>query len=274
MAAIQSHMELGGAHRSESFVERKHESVETFPANWYTSPEMFELERRAIFSRRWLMLTHSSRVKDPGDFVRYQISGFDIVLSRDRSGNVVAFHNVCRHRAYPVVEQDQGTAKIFSCRYHGWSYGLNGKLAKAPGYQDLSNFDKRQNGLFSIHTRVDANGLIWINLDAQTEPEVAWENKFGGVEKQDCFKHFDFDNHDFSHAWQTDVKYNWKKAAENRHCAVTHPDVPEVANLDTCDMTPNDEPIDHDESAPERQMEKSRHFASISCWPYALVTVS
>jgi phenylpropionate dioxygenase-like ring-hydroxylating dioxygenase large terminal subunit len=92
------------------------------------------------------------------------------------------------------MEKTQGTAKIFACRYHGWSYGLNGKLAKAPNYQELE-FDRSQNGLFPIHVRVDVKGFVWINLDAKEEPEVAWEDDFEDVDKQERFEQFDFDDY-------------------------------------------------------------------------------
>ncbi|KAF1972918.1 ISP domain-containing protein [Bimuria novae-zelandiae CBS 107.79] len=278
MAAILNYVGLGGASKPNPPLEKEKETMRALPANWYTSPEMYELERRAIFSRKWLILTHSLRIKNAGDFLRYQIAGFDIVVSRDRSGNVTAFHNVCRHRAYPVIEQDQGTAKIFACRYHGWSYGLNGKLAKAPGYQDIPDFDKSQNGLFSIHTRVDVNGFIWVNLDAQTEPEVPWEKDFEGVDQQERFKHFDFSNFDFDHVWKIDAEYNWKIAADNYnecyHCATTHPDVQEMATLEAYDVTPKDAHIDHDASQTEEQIKKGLHIASTFYWPNASMTVS
>ncbi|KAF1953416.1 ISP domain-containing protein [Byssothecium circinans] len=254
------------------------EAIRALPANWYTSPEMYELERRAIWSRKWLIMTHELRLKEPGDFLRYQISGFDLVISRDRAGQITAFHNVCRHRAYPVVEQDKGTAKIFSCRYHGWSYGLNGKLAKAPGYQDLPNFDKSENGLFPIHTRIDVNGFIWVNLDAKETPEIAWEEDFDGVDQQERFKIYDFSNYDFDHIWSIDAEYNWKVAADNYnecyHCKTTHPDIPALANLDTYDVYPKDAHIDHDAATTQEQAKAGLQVASTYYWPHASMTVS
>lgn len=112
--------------------------IRALPAQWYTSKEMYELERRAIFCRKWLFITHQNRIPEPGDFLRYTVAGYQFVIARDRVGNVNAFHNVCRHRAYPVIEKECGQAKIFQCRYHGWTYGVDGKLAKAPGYNILS----------------------------------------------------------------------------------------------------------------------------------------
>ncbi|KAF2447735.1 ISP domain-containing protein [Karstenula rhodostoma CBS 690.94] len=276
MAALLDKIGLGG--NKEPAPSSDREPVRALPASWYTSPEMYELERRAIFSRKWLMMTHSLRLKNTGDFLRYHIAGFDLVLSRDRQGDISAFHNVCRHRAYPVIEQDQGTAKIFSCRYHGWSYGLNGKLAKAPGYQDVPGFDKQQNGLFKIHVRTDAKGFVWINLDASEEPEVPWVSDFRGVDEQERFNNFDFDNYEFDHTWKIDAEYNWKIAADNYnecyHCATTHPDVPDVANLETYDVHPKDKHIDHDASASEEQIKKGMHIASTYYWPFTSMTVS
>jgi phenylpropionate dioxygenase-like ring-hydroxylating dioxygenase large terminal subunit len=254
------------------------EPVRALPANWYTSPEMYELERRAIFSRKWLILTHQVRLKEAGDFLRYQIAGFDFVVSRDRAGKINAFHNVCRHRAYPVVEQDKGKAKIFSCRYHGWSYGLNGKLAKAPGYQELEGFDKSQNGLFPIHVRVDVNGFIWVNLDAKKETEIPWEADFDGVDQQDRYKFYDFENYEFDHMWSIEADYNWKIAADNYnecyHCKTTHPDVPALANLESYDVTPKAAQILHDAATTDEQRQAGLQIASTYYWPYASMTVT
>ena len=87
---------------------------------------------------------------------------------------------------------------------------MNGKLSKAPGYQELSGFDKEANGLFKIHTHVDKIGYIWINLDAKETPEVSWESVFAGVDTQDRYSQFNFDDYVYDHSWQMDGAYNWK----------------------------------------------------------------
>lgn len=276
MAAILD--SIGVCDSKESTTAPGGESVRALPASWYTSSEMYELERRAIFSRMWLMVTHSLRLKNTGDFLRYQIAGFDIVLSRDRQGDIAAFHNVCRHRAYPVIEQDQGTAQIFSCRYHGWSYGLNGKLAKAPGYQDLLDFDKQQNGLFKIHVRTDTNGFVWINLDASPEPEVTWESNLRRVEEQERLKNFDHGNYGFDHTWKVDVMCNWKIAADHynqsNHYTTTYPEISELAKLETHDGQFKDRHTEGGASTSEGQIKREVHIASSYHWPYASLTVS
>jgi phenylpropionate dioxygenase-like ring-hydroxylating dioxygenase large terminal subunit len=92
------------------------------PSTWYRSQALYELERRAVFSKQWMLITHKNRLTKPGDYVRYQIAGFPFFLIMDRQNVLRGFHNVCRHRAYPVIKPDapdSGTKSILACYYHG-----------------------------------------------------------------------------------------------------------------------------------------------------------
>lgn len=230
--------------------------TQALPASWYTSQELYELERRAVFSRKWLLTTHISRLPNTGDWLQYKIADYPFVLVKDREGKINAFHNVCRHRAFPVVTEESGKSRIFSCKYHGWSYGLNGKLAKAPGYQELEGFDKSQNGLLPIHIHVDNNGFIWVNLDGKEKPEIAWEDDFKEIDLQPRFKDLDFTNFQFDHTWEMEGEYNWKLLADNYHCQASYPDTPDFANAE-----------------PE-QIERGLKTASTYYFPNASMTVS
>ncbi|KAJ5797503.1 uncharacterized protein N7503_006799 [Penicillium pulvis] len=64
--------------------------VRALPASWYTSQDMYELERRAIFSRKWLLTTHKHRVANPGDSVRYDAAGFEFIILKDHQGTISA----------------------------------------------------------------------------------------------------------------------------------------------------------------------------------------
>lgn len=96
-------------------------AVRALPASWYRSEPMYDLERRAIFSKQWLVVTHKTRFVNDGDFLQVTEAGFNFFLIRDRKGEIQGFHNICRHRAYPLVEQDCGNKKIIACKYHGTS---------------------------------------------------------------------------------------------------------------------------------------------------------
>lgn len=191
------------------------DAVSALPASWYTSQEMYELERRAIFSKKWLLTTHKLRLPESGDWLRYEVAGFEFVITKDRTGKINAFHNVCRHRAFPIVTAEKGHNSVLSCKYHGWSYGLNGKLAKAPGYQDIEGFDKSKNSLLPIHVHIDLKGFIWVNLDASEKPEIAWSDDYDGTDRQTKSEGYNFDDYHFDHAWEMEGEYNWKILADN-----------------------------------------------------------
>ncbi|PLB38274.1 aromatic ring-hydroxylating oxygenase subunit alpha [Aspergillus candidus] len=205
------------------------------PALWYRSPSLFALERRAIFSKKWLVITHQVRFQNVGDYVKYDIAGYNIFVIKDRKGCLRAFHNVCRHRAYPVMEAGCGTARIIACKYHGWSYGLDGQLAKAPKYQDLEGFDKAANGLFPIHIHEDQLGFVWVNLEASPEPTTPWGEDFAGVDEQPRLQHFDLSEYHFDHQWEMMGDYNWKTLADNYnecyHCPTGHPAINGLSDL-------------------------------------------
>lgn len=96
-------------------------TIKALPASWYSSPRMYELERRAVFSKKWILVSHKNRFPETGDYVRITEAGITFFLIKDRQGNIRAHHNVCRHRAYPLIEKDSGTASILACKYHGKS---------------------------------------------------------------------------------------------------------------------------------------------------------
>lgn len=269
---------LLGAQDTSNKATGEKSPVRALPASWYTSHEMFELERRAIFSRKWLLTTHKARFPNTGDWVRYDVAGYQFVVVKDRDGKINAFHNVCRHRGFPVVTEEKGSSRIFSCKYHGWSYGLNGNLAKAPGYQELEGFDKSKNGLFQIHVHVDNNGFIWVNLDARETPGIAWEDDFKAIDLQPRFDHYSFEDYVFDHTWEMEGDYNWKILADNYnecyHCQTSHPDIPAVADLASYSVSTKHGSIIHDGHSTPEQVERGLRVASTYYFPNASMNVS
>lgn len=130
-----------------------------------------------------MLLTHVLRFDKSGDFQEFNIAGYSFFLIKGREGKINGFHNVCRHRAFPVVQAKSGNAKILSCRYHGWAYGLNGKLAKAPRFDTVEGFDKSKQSLLPVNVHVDKFGFVWANLQAG-EPDISWEKSNEGVDEE------------------------------------------------------------------------------------------
>ena len=68
----------------------------SLPAEFYHSQAIYQLERRAIFSKRWFLVSHKARYSNVGDFVQYEMAGFNFVMVKSKDRSIVGFHNVCR----------------------------------------------------------------------------------------------------------------------------------------------------------------------------------
>lgn len=134
------------------------------PARYYTDPRMVELDRRAIFDRSWQLVAHESQLPDVGDHLVTEIAGLPIVLIRDTQLRLRAYHNVCRHRAGPLALCDGKGAKALRCKYHGWTYTLDGVLRSAPEMGQTPDFDPASIRLPELRVEL-WHGLVFIGSD-------------------------------------------------------------------------------------------------------------
>ncbi len=103
-----------------------------------------------------------------GDFVPVTVLDEPVVITRGLEGELRAFYNVCRHRAGQVA-LTKGNRKSLQCRYHGWTYGLDGCLRAAPEMEDTEGFSKDDFGLMPV--RVDTWGpFVFVNLSDSAPP--------------------------------------------------------------------------------------------------------
>ena len=138
----------------------------TIPAAWYMDDRIAELERQTVFGRTWQVVARADQLQRPGQFVTAELAGEPIVVVRDGDNQLRAFYNVCRHHAAAVVTEDEGTASIFRCPYHGWSYGLDGSLKGAPEFEGVCSFDRSRNGLVPVRAE-SWEQFVFVNLDPQ-----------------------------------------------------------------------------------------------------------
>ena len=116
-----------------------------------------------VFKRVPLMLAFTAEMPKPGDYKAMDAVGMPILISRDKQGQVRAFLNVCAHRGAPVANDGHGNCSRFTCKYHGWTYGSDGRLI---GISEASTFgavDKSQRGLRQLPCEERA-GLIFVCL--------------------------------------------------------------------------------------------------------------
>jgi len=147
------------------------DAPETLPADWYRNDAHWPRERARIFAGAWQILTHVSETAEPGQWAAQTLAGWPIVAVRGEDGVLRAFHNVCRHRAGPLTDAEQGRCAegALTCRYHGWRYALDGRLRAARDFGAAAGFDPRDYALVPV--RVETwRGLVFVNVDGKAPP--------------------------------------------------------------------------------------------------------
>lgn len=214
----------------------------TLPASWWTSEKVFELEKRAIFNKSWLFCTHSSRFKKPGDYYAYSFTGINFFIIKSKvDGQLKAFHNVCRHRAYPVVRKEKGSSIVLGCKYHGWSYNTDGKLTKAPHFDNVDGFVKEENSLFPIKTHTTPQGLVFVNFNNDTsENFLPFDKWYEGLNTE--LNEFDFSDYEYNMSYELDGQFNWKTLMDGYqecyHCPTAHPGLNSAFKMETYKVVP------------------------------------
>ena len=128
----------------------------------YTDEARCAQEIERIHKRLPIIAAHISEVENAGDFVRRDLHGRPILITRDKTGQVNAFLNVCRHRGTRLVDDEAGCKKRFSCPYHGWTYANSGELIGAPHFDEgFPDESKDELGLKRVDIKI-AFGFVWI----------------------------------------------------------------------------------------------------------------
>jgi choline monooxygenase len=140
----------------------------TIPSRYYLDPAVLEVEKERVFGRTWQLVARAEDLSRVGDFVPASIVDEPIVITHGLDGQLRGFYNVCRHRAGQVALA-KGNRKSLQCRYHGWTYGLDGTLRACPEMEATEDFRKEDFGLVPI--RVERWGpFVFANLDDAAPP--------------------------------------------------------------------------------------------------------
>ncbi|MGH8316204.1 MAG: aromatic ring-hydroxylating oxygenase subunit alpha, partial [Steroidobacterales bacterium] len=190
------------------------------PGVVYKDPAVYEEEIQRIFLKSWHYVGHQSQIPTRGDYFLFEMAGESVIVVRDAEGNINALLNVCRHRGSRICDAATGHEARLVCRYHGWTYGLDGSLRAAT--QTPEGFDRSRYGLRRLHARVFA-GLIFINFDADPASFDAIPNDLGAP-----LAPYQLDGARVAHRQNYPIASNWKLAVENYcecyHCVPAHPE--------------------------------------------------
>ena len=133
----------------------------------FVNEEIYREELERVFARAWLFVGHEAKSRTPAISSSRAWARSRSSCRRDRAGQIHVFLNSCRHRGMKVCRYDEGNTPVFTCPYHGWSYGTDGRLVGVPDFREAyhSTLDRSQWGLVEVAQLANYKGGIWANWD-------------------------------------------------------------------------------------------------------------
>src|ERR1700716_526747 len=200
----------------------------------YTDPAIFQAEMTNIFGAVWVYVAHESQIPKNDDFITTRLGLRPVIVLRDSNGKIRVLFNRCTHRGTTLCRKEKGSARMFTCPYHGWSYLNSGKLRAVPwpdGY--ACDFKEAKFNVAQV-PRVDSyRGFIFgtLNPDAPalldylggiTKPIDEWLDRHPGAKVV------------VREANRLKFKGNWKLAYDNAcdgyHVVFSHRSLLEMEN--------------------------------------------
>ncbi len=126
----------------------------------YSDAERARLEREKLFRDQPIFMGLATRLAKTGDYHTEDVAGMPVLMTRAGDGTVNAFANICRHRGAPVAE-GCGSARAFTCPYHGWTYDLAGKLLGTTDKVGFAGLDLGTHGLVRLPA-AEKHGMLFV----------------------------------------------------------------------------------------------------------------
>ena len=203
------------------------------PKDMYVDPEHWLREREQVLLNSW---TCVGRVDDlgldtPNKLAVVDVLGESMLLTSAPDGALHGAYNVCRHRGSQIVPVEPGSdppppcsMRSLRCPYHSWTYGLDGRLLKAPHTEGVADFDAAAFSLTAV--AVDSwAGFCFVHPTPTGAPPLA--EAVGEADER--LAHYPLESLVSGRRFTYDVTANWKVVAENYnecyHCGPVHPEL-------------------------------------------------
>jgi phenylpropionate dioxygenase-like ring-hydroxylating dioxygenase large terminal subunit len=196
--------------RLETVLDTASEDAFTMPGAFYTSAELFELEREQLFRRKWVCLGREEEIPQIGDYLATELVGEPIAIVRTSTGRVKALSNVCRHRGMPLLS-GSGNGRRITCSYHAWTYDLDGKLLRAAGV-DAHHADFIRDCRLPEYPCEIWHGFIFVNLD-QAASSFLGSETVRAIEPM--VEHMHIEDMRLIYSSEQEWDANWKCLVEN-----------------------------------------------------------
>lgn len=199
-----------------------------------------------LWARSWVCVGYECQVEQPGNVLVTHCGDQSILVTRDKSGVLHAFFNVCRHRGSQLLPADTHCS-VIRCPYHSWGYSLKGDLLGAPYFQghdvpphaaerfrnraeDQGAFCKDDHGLLPV--RIERwGGMVFVNCDPSAACLTEWLGDLA-----DRYPRHPLEELQLVRRKSYTIAANWKLVAENfieyYHLPWVHPELCNVSGFE------------------------------------------
>jgi len=187
----------------------------------YYDAEYFKAEIEKIWKKQWLFACREEDIPQIGDRVPFDVGPLSFFIVRSKADGFKAFYNACLHRGTALcVKADSGGT--IRCPYHGWEWGIDGKLKRIPSHWDFGQVTLSNGSLREVKLG-RWGGFIFINADPDCAP---LEEALSVMPAH--FKSFAPEKRYTKSRYRKLVPANWKICQEafqeSYHLYATHPE--------------------------------------------------
>ncbi|HEX7854622.1 MAG TPA: aromatic ring-hydroxylating dioxygenase subunit alpha [Sphingobium sp.] len=189
----------------------------------YISRDFLDQEKRKLWPKVWQIACREEEIAHPGEFVTYDIGDDSIIVTRTKSGEILAYHNVCPHRGRRLAS-GCGKANQFRCSYHGWRFDLEGRNVYVQDPHDWGG-ELGEADIDLRRVRVGTwGGFVFIDMRAEGESLTDYLETV-----PDYLDPYEYEHMRYRWYLTLHLDCNWKVALEafieNYHVATTHPQI-------------------------------------------------
>lgn len=195
----------------------------TLPTSAYLDQAEYQRDLDAIWYRRWLMVCRAADIAEPLAYRVFTIGTQQVLVVRDETGSLRAFHNTCRHRGSQLCQSESGRlkARLLTCPYHSWSYSLRGDLVRVPSKTLPEGFLKSDYPLYSV-ALTEWRGFVFVNLDENVKGTVEGTFDAGATDMSNWPLEDLVSGHVFTKVMNCNWKIFWENFNECLHCPGVH----------------------------------------------------
>jgi phenylpropionate dioxygenase-like ring-hydroxylating dioxygenase large terminal subunit len=208
----------------------------------YVDQDIYEMELERLFARAWNFMCHESHLANAGDYLINYIGEDQVIVVRDNDGVIQVLLNTCAHRGNALCRAEIGNAKSFLCTYHGWNFGLDGKLLAVPGKEHFyrNKLEMEKWGLRKAAKVESYKGFYFATLDPDAPSLYDYLGEVGRIGIDQMTAHGEIVAVDG--VQKNVIDCNWKIAVDNLfdwyHVNISHRSATKVGFVHASVMQP------------------------------------